>query len=84
MKAAILTIGDEILIGQIVDTNSSFIAKSLDKIGIEVCEMQSIADDKQAILEAFARFQNRVDLVLITGVRANQRRHNQAYLLRIF
>lgn len=67
MKAAILTIGDEILIGQIVDTNSSFIAKSLDKIGIEVCEMQSIADDKQAILEAFARFQNRVDLVLITG-----------------
>lgn len=67
MKAAILTIGDEILIGQIVDTNSSFIAKSLDKIGVEVCEMQSIADDKQAILEAFARFQNRVDLVLITG-----------------
>ncbi len=67
MKAAILTIGDEILIGQIVDTNSSFIAKSLDKIGIEVCEMQSIADDKHAILEAFARFQNRVDLVLITG-----------------
>ena len=67
MKAAILTIGDEILIGQIVDTNSSFIANSLDKIGIEVCEMQSIADDKQAILEAFARFQNRVDLVLITG-----------------
>ncbi|MFY8212906.1 MAG: CinA family nicotinamide mononucleotide deamidase-related protein [Flavobacterium sp.] len=67
MKAAILTIGDEILIGQIVDTNSSFIAKSIDKIGIEVCEMQSIADDKHAILEAFARFQNRVDLVLITG-----------------
>ncbi|MFZ4436371.1 MAG: CinA family nicotinamide mononucleotide deamidase-related protein [Flavobacterium psychrophilum] len=67
MKAAILTIGDEILIGQIVDTNSIFIAKSLDKIGIEVCEMQSIADDKHAILEAFARFQNRVDLVLITG-----------------
>lgn len=67
MKAAILTIGDEILIGQIVDTNSSFIAKSLDKIGIEVCEMQSIADDKQAILEAFSRFQDRVDLVLITG-----------------
>ena len=67
MKAAILTIGDEILIGQIVDTNSGFIAKSLDKIGIEVCEMQSIADDKTAILEAFGRFQNRVDLVLITG-----------------
>ena len=39
MKAAIVTIGDEILIGQIVDTNSGFIAKSLDKIGIETYEI---------------------------------------------
>jgi nicotinamide-nucleotide amidase len=39
MKATIVTIGDEILIGQIIDTNSGFIAKSLDKIGIEVHEM---------------------------------------------
>ena len=46
MKATIITIGDEILIGQITDTNSGFIAKSLDKIGVEVCEMISISDDK--------------------------------------
>ncbi len=67
MKAAIVTIGDEILIGQIVDTNSSFIAKSLDKIGIEIIEMLSISDDKQHILNTFANLQNKVDLVLITG-----------------
>jgi nicotinamide-nucleotide amidase len=67
MKAAIITIGDEILIGQIVDTNSGFIAKSLDKIGIEICEMISISDNKNHILETFAKLQNQVDLVLITG-----------------
>ena len=67
MKATIVTIGDEILIGQIVDTNSSFIAKSLDKIGVEVSEMISISDDKNHILDTFAKLQNRVDLVIITG-----------------
>jgi len=67
MKAAVVTIGDEILIGQIVDTNSAFIAKSLDRIGVEVHEMISISDDKQHILDTFTKFQNKVDLVLITG-----------------
>jgi nicotinamide-nucleotide amidase len=67
MKAAIITIGDEILIGQIVDTNSAFIAKSLDLIGVQTHEMISISDDKQAILDTFAKYQNKVDLVLITG-----------------
>ena len=67
MKAAIVTIGDEILIGQIVDTNSAFIAKSLDRIGVEVHEMISISDDKKHILDTFLKFQNKVDLVLITG-----------------
>ena len=67
MKAAIVTIGDEILIGQIVDTNSGFIAKTLDKIGIEIAEMLSISDDKKHILNTFAHLQNKVDLVLITG-----------------
>ena len=67
MKAIIVTIGDEILIGQIIDTNSSFIAKSLDKIGIEIAEMISISDDKQHILNTFASLQNKVDLVIITG-----------------
>ncbi|SHG42442.1 nicotinamide-nucleotide amidase [Flavobacterium fluvii] len=67
MKAAIVTIGDEILIGQIVDTNSAFIAKSLDRIGVETYEMASISDDKQHILDTFLKFQNKVDLVIITG-----------------
>ena len=67
MKATIVTIGDEILIGQIVDTNSGYIAKSLDKIGVEINEMISISDDKTHILDTFAALQNKVDLVIITG-----------------
>ena len=67
MKAAIVTIGDEILIGQIVDTNSSYIAKALDKIGIATHEMLSISDDKQHILDTFHSLQNKVEVVVITG-----------------
>ena len=67
MKATIVTIGDEILIGQIVDSNSSYIAKALDKIGIATHEMLSISDDKEHILSTFSKLQNNVDVVLITG-----------------
>jgi nicotinamide-nucleotide amidase len=67
MKAAIVTVGDEILIGQIVDTNSGFIAKALDKIGIGVYEMLSISDDRQHILDTLASFQDKADVVVITG-----------------
>ena len=67
MKATIVTIGDEILIGQIVDTNSGYIAKALDKIGVQTTEMLSISDDKKHILDTFAALQNKVDLVIITG-----------------
>jgi nicotinamide-nucleotide amidase len=67
MKAVIITIGDEILIGQIVDTNSAFIAKSLDRIGVGVHEMISISDNKLHILDTFNQLQNKVDLVIITG-----------------
>ena len=67
MKATIVTIGDEILIGQIVDTNSGYIAKALDKIGVQTVEMFSISDDKQHILNTFSSLQNKVDLVIITG-----------------
>jgi nicotinamide-nucleotide amidase len=67
MKATIITIGDEILIGQIVDTNSAFIAKSLDRIGVEIDEIISISDDKNHILGTFAKLQNKVDLVIVTG-----------------
>lgn len=67
MKATIVTIGDEILIGQIIDTNSGFIAKSLDKIGIGVHEMLSITDDKQHILDTLSKLQNHSDVVIMTG-----------------
>jgi nicotinamide-nucleotide amidase len=67
LKATIITIGDEILIGQIIDTNSAFIAKSLDKIGVQTHEFLSISDDKKHILDTFSSLQNKVDLVIITG-----------------
>ena len=67
MKAIIVTIGDEILIGQITDTNSGFIASALDKIGIEISEIISISDNKNHILDTFTKLQNQVDLVIITG-----------------
>jgi nicotinamide-nucleotide amidase len=67
MKAAIVTIGDEILIGQIVDTNSSYIAKVIDKIGIATHEMLSISDDKKHILDTFHSLQNKVEVVIVTG-----------------
>lgn len=67
MKASIVTIGDEILIGQIVDTNSGFIAKALDKIGVQIYEMISISDDKKHILDTFSTMQDKVELVIITG-----------------
>jgi nicotinamide-nucleotide amidase len=50
-----------------VDTNPGFIAKLLDKIGIDIHEIISISDNKKHILETFAKLQNQVDLVLITG-----------------
>ena len=67
MRAHIITIGDEILIGQIVDTNSAFIAKELDKVGIEVHQISSISDNKQHILQSLAEAQDTPELVLITG-----------------
>ncbi len=67
MQAEIITIGDEILIGQIVDTNSAFIATELNKIGVDVHQISSIRDDREHILTALAEAQSRVDLVVVTG-----------------
>lgn len=67
MRAHIITIGDEILIGQIVDTNSAFIAKELDRIGIEVGQISSISDDRQQILDSLAFAKANASLILITG-----------------
>ena len=67
MKAEIITIGDEILIGQIIDTNSQWIGKELNKIGVSVYQITSIQDEKQHILNAFKEAQERVDIVIVTG-----------------
>ncbi len=66
MQAEIITIGDEILIGQIVDTNSAFIAKALNKIGVSVYQITSIQDDKPHILKAIKEAEN-ADIIIITG-----------------
>ena len=67
MLAEIITIGDEILIGQITDTNSVFIAKELNKIGVQVYQITSVQDQGQHILNALEDAKNRVDIVLLTG-----------------
>ena len=67
MKAEIITIGDEILIGQIVDTNSAWMSEQLNLHGIEVHQITSVHDNHNHILEAFANAEKNADLVLITG-----------------
>jgi nicotinamide-nucleotide amidase len=67
MKAEIITIGDEILIGQIVNTNASWIAQQLNLIGIRVCRHTSTADDHLSILESLRDAEKRADYIFITG-----------------
>ena len=67
MKAEIITIGDEILIGQIVDTNSQWIGVELNKIGVSVYQITTIQDDRQHILDALNEAQNRADIIILTG-----------------
>lgn len=67
MLAEIITIGDEILIGQIIDTNSAFISQQLNKIGFQVYQITSIQDDRKHILTALEEAKQRVNLVLVTG-----------------
>src|SRR5690554_26735 len=67
MQAEIITIGDEILIGQIVDTNSVFISKALNAIGVSVYQIESIQDDKEHILKALKEAETNADIIVITG-----------------
>ncbi len=67
MFAEIITIGDEILIGQIVDTNSAFIAKELNKIGVSVYQITSIQDSREHILTALGEARSRADIIIVTG-----------------
>ena len=67
MKVKIITIGDEILIGQIIDTNSAFISKELINIGVEVTEILTIGDSKIDITNSLKNSQNKFDIVILTG-----------------
>ena len=67
MLAEIITIGDEILIGQIIDTNSAWLGTQLSNLGISVKQITSISDDKQHILEALTLAEKRVDIIIMTG-----------------
>lgn len=65
--AEIITIGDEILFGQITDTNSQWISAELDKIGIKTRRKTSVSDKPQEIVDALKEAESRVDIILITG-----------------
>lgn len=67
MKVEIITIGDEILIGQIVDTNSAWMAQKLNDIGAKVDRIVTVQDDLEVIKTALSDAENRVDIVLVTG-----------------
>ena len=67
MKAEIITIGDELLIGQVVDTNSAWMAQRLNEAGISLHQVTSVHDDRQHILRALNEAFSRADLVLTTG-----------------
>jgi nicotinamide-nucleotide amidase len=67
VKAEIIAIGDELLYGQIVDTNSHWISQELDLVGVKVVRKTTVGDNRPDILKAFAEAEQRSDLILITG-----------------
>ncbi len=67
MKADIITIGDEILIGQITDTNSQWIAEQINNIGFEIRRITTVGDDKEQIISVLDSIINEVNLIIITG-----------------
>lgn len=67
MKAELITIGDEILIGQVINTNAAFLAEELDKLGIHVIRITAISDNAGDIRSALKEAATRADLVITTG-----------------
>ena len=67
MQAEIITIGDELLIGQVVDTNSAFMAQRLNCLGIKLKQISSVHDDEKHITKAIDEAFERADIVLATG-----------------
>jgi len=67
MQVEIITIGDEILIGQIVDTNSAYMGQLLNLNGISVKQISSVSDNREHIIKALDEAKGRADIILITG-----------------
>lgn len=67
MRAEIITIGDELLIGQVVDTNSAWMAEKLNEIGVELYQITSVHDQREHIVAALDEAFSRADIVLTTG-----------------
>jgi nicotinamide-nucleotide amidase len=67
MKAELVSIGDEILIGQIINTNAVFLAKELNRIGVEIAQISSISDQKEIIVNALDEARKRADIIIMTG-----------------
>ncbi|HEY8510716.1 MAG TPA: competence/damage-inducible protein A [Cyclobacteriaceae bacterium] len=67
VKAEILAVGDELLYGQTLDTNSHYISGEMDKIGVRVVRRSTVGDNEADILKAFAEAESRADIVLISG-----------------
>jgi nicotinamide-nucleotide amidase len=67
MQVEIITIGDELLIGQVIDTNSAWMGEQLNLIGLRVVQITSISDQREHILKALAEAAGRAEIILITG-----------------
>jgi nicotinamide-nucleotide amidase len=67
IKAEIIAIGDELLYGQIIDTNSHWISQEMDKIGVRVVRRSTVGDNRESILSAFESAERRADIILMTG-----------------
>jgi nicotinamide-nucleotide amidase len=67
INAEIIAIGDELLYGQVVDTNSHWISQQLDLVGVKVVRKTTVGDNREDILRAFSEAERRADLILITG-----------------
>ena len=67
MKASIITIGTELLIGQIIDTNSAYLGKALESVGVEIVSKLSVNDTREDMLKAFGRGIEDADIIIVTG-----------------
>jgi len=67
VKAEIITIGDELLIGQVINTNQAYIAEKLSAIGIRIAAMVTVGDELEPILAAFTESWSRTDIMIVTG-----------------